>query len=43
MAINMRIDADLVRRMDAAAKRMSITRTAFVSMTIAKAVENEER
>jgi hypothetical protein len=28
--------------MDAAAKRMGITRTAFVSMTMANALENEE-
>ena len=39
MTINMRIDADLVRRMDAAAKRMGITRSAFVSIMMAKALE----
>jgi hypothetical protein len=39
MTINMRIDADLVRRMDAAAKRKGITRTAFVSMTMTKVLE----
>jgi hypothetical protein len=37
--VNMRIDADLVHRMDAAAKRMGITRSAFVSIMMAKALE----
>jgi hypothetical protein len=39
MTINMRIDADLVRRMDAAAKRMGITRSAFVSTMMARVLE----
>jgi len=39
ITINMRIDADLVRRMDAAAQRTGITRSAFVSTMMAKALE----
>ena len=39
MTINMQIDADLVRRTDAAARRMGITRSAFVSIMMAKALE----
>jgi antitoxin component of RelBE/YafQ-DinJ toxin-antitoxin module len=39
MTINMQIDADLGRRTDAAARRMGITRSAFVSIMMAKALE----
>jgi hypothetical protein len=37
--INMRLNADLLERVDAAAKRLAITRTGFVSMALAEKLE----
>jgi hypothetical protein len=37
--VNMRFDADLLRRIDAAAKRQGISRTAWLHVAAAKALE----
>jgi hypothetical protein len=37
--VNMRLDPELLQRVNAAAKRLSITRTGFVSMALAEKLE----
>jgi hypothetical protein len=39
VVVNMRFDADLLRRIDAAAKRQGISRTAWLHVAAAKALE----
>lgn len=39
VTVNMRFDADLLRRIDAAAKRQGISRTAWLHVAAAKSLE----
>jgi hypothetical protein len=41
--VNLRMDADLLARIDAAAKRIGISRSAWLHVAASKVLENDDR